>query len=124
MAIDFKAGFSAAKEMAAGTFKNAKKKAEDVAAVAKANLAIHKEQENIKKAQQELGEMYYQDYVSDSPLKLSDYEEVCRRIDESKRKIAELKESVGIKEAERANEVIVDPDEITEDDFVKVGEEQ
>ena len=51
------------KGMAVEGAQTAVKKTRQLASVAKANLAIRTEEEKIKKAQIELGKLYYKDYI-------------------------------------------------------------
>lgn len=113
----------------------AKEKAEDVAdqakglaEAAKAKVAILSEEEKIKKAELELGKLYYRDYAVGEEMDTAEYLPWCRKIDESNQLIAELKEKAENGKAaaeDEAEEVTRDIpcEEVTEDDFVVVCEE-
>ena len=55
--------FESIKGMAANVATTAKKKASTLAAIAKANVAIYAEEDKVKKAEAELGRLYYNDFL-------------------------------------------------------------
>ena len=52
--------------MAANAAGSAKKKAAILGAIAKANVSIYSEEDKIKKAEAELGRLYYNDFIAGS----------------------------------------------------------
>ena len=90
-----------AKELAQGLAGAAKEKAEEcadqakgLAGAAKAKVSILSEQEKIKKAQLELGKLYYRDYVVGEEQDSAEYLPWCKKIDESNELIAQLQAEI------------------------------
>ena len=114
-----------AKELAQGLAGAAKEKAEvcadqakGLAGAAKAKVSILSEQEKIKKAQLELGKLYYRDYVVGEEQDSAEYLPWCQKIDEANELIAQLQaeiDAVGEKKAPEA--------EVSEEDFADAVEE-
>ena len=104
--------------------------AKGLAEAAKAKLEIRGEEEKIKKAELELGKLFYRDYVVGEEMDSAEYLPWCRKIDESNEQIAKLKQLIeDLKEAEKTKaaapaevEVVAEAD-VTEEDFVVVCEE-
>ena len=69
-------------------------KAKELAAVAKANISIYAEEDKVKKAEIELGKLYYRDYAVGEELDSAEYLPWCQKIDESKKAIADLKDYI------------------------------
>ena len=69
----------------------AAKKAKDMASIAKAKLAILTEEDKIKKAQVELGKLYYRDFAEGNTPEAEQYLPWCEKITVSKKTIEELK---------------------------------
>ena len=90
----FSENFEAAKNMAVEAAQTAAAKAKELAAVAKANIAIYAEEDKVKKAEIELGKLYYRDYAVGEELDTAEYLPWCQKIDESKKAIAELKDFI------------------------------
>ena len=86
--------FEAAKNMAREAAQTAASKAKELAAVAKANISIYAEEDKVKKAEIELGKLYYRDYAVGEELDSAEYLPWCQKIDESKKAIAELKDFI------------------------------
>lgn len=84
----FSENFEAAKNMAVEAAQTAAAKAKELAAVAKANIAIYAEEDKVKKAEIELGKLYYRDYAVGEELDTAEYLPWCQKIDESKKAIA------------------------------------
>ena len=59
----FSENFEAAKNMAVEAAQTAAAKAKELAAVAKANIAIYAEEDKVKKAEIELGKLYYHYHI-------------------------------------------------------------
>lgn len=111
----FSENFEAAKNMAVEAAQTAAAKAKELAAVAKANIAIYAEEDKVKKAEIELGKLYYRDYAVGEELDTAEYLPWCQKIDESKKAIAELKDFIAsLREEEEPAETEAAP---TEDDF-------
>ena len=86
--------FEALKSMATDVAQAAAKKTKQLASEAKASLAIRAEEEKIKKAQIELGKLYYRDFVVGEEPDAAEYLPWCERITESKETIEDLKAAV------------------------------
>ena len=90
----FSENFEAAKNIAVEAAQTAAAKAKELAAVAKANISIYAEEDKVKKAEIELGKLYYRDYAVGEELDTAEYLPWCQKIDESKKAIAELKDFI------------------------------
>ena len=111
----FSENFEAAKNMAVEAAQTAAAKAKELAAVAKANISIYAEEDKVKKAEIELGKLYYRDYAVGEELDTAEYLPWCQKIDESKKAIAELKDFIAsLREAEAPAVTEAAP---TDDDF-------
>lgn len=111
----FSENFEAAKNMAVEAAQTAAAKAKELAAIAKANISIYAEEDKVKKAEIELGKLYYRDYAVGEELDTAEYLPWCQKIDESKKAIAELKEFIAsLREDEAPAETEAAP---TDDDF-------
>ena len=111
--------FETIKDMAVEGAQTAVKKTKQMASIAKANLAIRAEEDKIKKAQIELGKLYYKDYIVGEDPDPAEYNPWCEKISESKIAIEDLK--IAIEDLRNAGNVADDDDdfvvEITEDDL-------
>lgn len=105
------------REKAAEAAQTAARKTKKLAEIAKANVSIYSEEDKIKKAQQELGKLYYRDYVVGEEMDEAEYLPWCQKIDESKQTIADLRDYIEILKTER---VVYDEavEDITEEDYV------
>lgn len=92
--MNFTENFEAAKNMAKEAAQTAASKAKELAAVAKANISIYAEEDKVKKAEIELGKLYYRDYAVGEEMDNAEYLPWCQKIDESKKIIAELKDYI------------------------------
>lgn len=111
----FSENFEAAKNMAVEAAQTAAAKAKELAAVAKANISIYAEEDKVKKAEIELGKLYYRDYAVGEELDTAEYLPWCQKIDESKKAIAELNDFIAsLREDEAPAETEAAP---TDDDF-------
>ena len=63
----FSENFEAAKNIAVEAAQTAAAKAKELAAVAKANISIYAEEDKVKKAEIELGKLYYRCLLYTSP---------------------------------------------------------
>ena len=84
--------FESVKNFAMGAAQTATQKAKVLAAVAKANVSIYAEEDKIRKAEAQLGKLYYRDYAVGEEMDTAEYLPWCQKIDESKKAIAELKD--------------------------------
>ena len=111
--------FETIKDMAVEGAQTAVKKTKQMASIAKANLAIRTEEDKIKKAQIELGKLYYKDYIVGEDPDPAEYNPWCEKISESKIAIEDLK--IAIEDLRNAGNDSDDDDdfvvEITEDDL-------
>ena len=113
----FSENFEAAKNIAVEAAQTAAAKAKELAAVAKANISIYAEEDKVKKAEIELGKLYYRDYAVGEELDTAEYLPWCQKIDESKKAIAELKDFIAsLREEEEPAEAETEASP-TDDDF-------
>lgn len=82
-------------------------KAKDLASIAKAKVSIRLEEEKIRKAQTELGKLYYRDFALGEEMDDAEYLPWCDKITESEAVIQELKNVI----AELRSEGVEDADE-------------
>ena len=92
--MNFSEKYENAKSFAVETAQMAAKKTKQLAAIAKANLSIYAEEDKIKKAELQLGKLYYRDYAVGEEMDTAEYLPWCQKIDESKKLIAELKDYI------------------------------
>ena len=112
--MSFSENFEAAKNLAMEAAQTAAAKAKELAAVAKANISIYAE-DKVKKAEIELGKLYYRDYAVGEELDSAEYLPWCQKIDESKKAIADLKDYIASLRTEE--EPAETEDAPTDDDF-------
>lgn len=112
--MNFTDNFENAKNIAREAAQTAAAKAKQLAAIAKANISIYAEEDKVKKAEIELGKLYYRDYAVGEEPDTAEYLPWCQKIDESKKAIAELKDYIA---ALRADEDPATPDAPTDADF-------
>ena len=82
----FSENFEAAKNMAVEAAQTAAAKAKELAAVAKANISIYAEEDKVKKAEIELGKLYYRDYAVGEELDTAEYLPWCQKVQEGHRR--------------------------------------
>ena len=92
--MGFNESFEAAKSFAVNAAQTAVQKAKVLAAIAKTNVSIYAEEDKIRKAEAQLGKLYYRDYAVGEELDTAEYLPWCQKIDESKKLIAELKDYI------------------------------
>ena len=116
------------REKATEAAQSAAKKTKKLAEIAKANVSIYSEEDKIKKAEVELGKLYYRDYVVGEEMDAAEYLPWCSRIDEAKQTIADLRDYIEELKAEQVEmESIVEDleeDLVTEEDFADVSSEE
>ena len=93
----------------------AAKKTKKLAEIAKANDSIYSEEDKIKKAEVELGKLYYRDYAVGEEMDTAEYLPWCRKIDEAKQTIADLRDYI---EELKAEQVAMETEDAEEDDVV------
>ena len=113
--MSFSENFETAKNLAMEAAQTAAAKAKELAAVAKANISIYAEEDKVKKAEIELGKLYYRDYAVGEELDSAEYLPWCQKIDESKKAIAVLKDYIASLRTEE--EPAETEDAPTDDDF-------
>ena len=111
--MNFNESFEAAKNFAVGAAQTAAQKAKVLAAIAKTNVSIYAEEDKIKKAEVQLGKLYYRDYAVGEEMDNAEYLPWCQKIDESKKLIEELKDY---------NETLKRGEENDDKDFVDITE--
>ncbi len=92
--MNFSENLENARNFAVNAAQAAAQKARVLAAIAKANVSIYAEEEKIKKAEAQLGKLYYRDYAVGEEMDSAEYLPWCEKIDESKKLVAELKDSI------------------------------
>ena len=113
--MGFNESFEAAKNCAFSAAQTAAQKAKVLAAIAKTNVSIYAEEDKIKKAEAQLGKLYYRDYAVGEEMDSAEYLPWCQKIDESKKLIEELKDYI---------ESLKQGEEDAEDEgFVDISEE-
>ncbi len=98
-----------AKNLAVNAAQAAAKKAKELAAIAKANVAIYTEEDKVRKAERELGKLYYRDYAVGEEQDSAEYLPWCQKIDESKQVIAKLQDEIAQLRAQEAAEEAAEP---------------
>ena len=115
------------REKATEAAQAAAKKTKKLAEIAKANVSIYSEEDKIKKAEVELGKLYYRDYVVGEEMDPAEYLPWCQKIDEAKQTIADLRDYIEELKAEQvemeAEEDEIEVEIVTEEDFADVEEE-
>ena len=111
--MDFMNSIENLRGRAAEAAQAAAKKTKKLAEIAKANLSIYSEEDKIKKAQAELGKLYYRDYVVGEEMDTAEYLPWCQKIDEAKQTIADLRDYIEELKFEQ-----VDMNDVTSDDIV------
>ena len=110
--MGFNESFEAAKNFAVNAAQTAVQKAKVLAAIAKTNVSIYAEEDKIRKAEAQLGKLYYRHYAVGEEMDSAEYLPWCQKIDESKKLIEELKDYIdSLKQDEAvAEEEFVDVD--------------
>ena len=114
---------SSLKEKAAEAAQAAAKKTKKMAEIAKANVSIYAEEDKIKKAEAELGKLYYRDYAVGEEMDSAEYLPWCQKIDEAKQTIADLQDYIEELKAEQVEMNVEIVEEVTEEDFVEAVED-
>ena len=120
--MGFNESFEAAKNFAVNAAQTAVQKAKVLAAIAKTNVSIYAEEDKIRKAEAQLGKLYYRDYAVGEEMDTAEYLPWCQKIDESKKLIAELKDYID--DVKAADEVPAEAPAASEEDFADAQPEQ
>ncbi len=112
----FSDSFDAIKGYAANAAQVAAKKTKMLAVIAKANVAILAEEDKVKKAQMELGKVYYKNFILDEEPDQAEFLPWCDKITESLKLIDNLKLEIELarKENESASAKEV-PEDVNEE---------
>ena len=94
--MGFNESFEAAKNFAVNAAQTAVQKAKVLAAIAKTNVSIYAEEDKIRKAEAQLGKLYYRDYAVGEEMDSAEYLPWCQKIDESKKLIEESMNEVEV----------------------------
>lgn len=86
--------FEELKGKALETAQFAVQKTKDAAAIAKAKLSIAGENETIRKAQQELGKLYYRDFILNEEMDSAEYLPWCDKITAARENVEALKAQI------------------------------
>ena len=114
----------ALKSMATDAAQAVGKKTKELASAAKVNFAIRTEEEKIKKAQLELGKLYYRDFVVGEEPDAAEYLPWCEKITESKQTIEDLKASLEEGKTEEAEPEECQTAEETKEESYEVAAEE
>ena len=110
------------RDKAAEAAQAAARKTKKMAEIAKANVSIYAEEDKIKKAEAELGKLYYRDYAVGEEMDTAEYLPWCQKIDEAKQTIADLQDYIEELKAEQVD-MSEDAANITEEDFIEAVDE-
>lgn len=106
--MNFSENLENARNFAVNAAQTAAQKAKVLAAIAKANVSIYAEEDKIRKAELQLGKLYYRDYAVGEEMDSAEYLPWCEKIDESKKLVAELKDSIDDLKAKMAGDADVE----------------
>ena len=116
--MSFKEEFSKAFGNLANVFGDAAKatadKTKQMSEIAKLNLKIKTEEDKIKKAQAELGKLYYNDFEAGLPIESENYLPVCNQIRDAKEAIAQYRASIEELKAAKPEEAVVEEKAVVE----------
>lgn len=112
------------KEKATEVAMSAARKTKQLAEISKANIEIYALEDKIKKAELELGKLFYRDYAVEEERDEAEYLPWCQKIDEAKRTIAQLLDKIDeLKKNEPAEEDEVETDAEADDSVAALPEE-
>lgn len=104
----------------------AAKKAKHYALIAKKKVAIHVEEEKIRKGYTKLGRLYYKDYVTEAEQDMAEYQPLCDEISDSFRKITTLKQELEDAKTDAGEalgeDIVEDADEKDTDITIEINE--
>lgn len=87
----------------------------------KSRLQIFREEDRIRESETALGRLYYDSYVSGSLPDADERQKLFEEISAARERVAVLRGSVSDRRASDSGDVSVNPDEITDEDFVIPG---
>ena len=90
----FSDNFEALRGFATNAAQSAAKRSKRLATMAKANVAIQQEEVKVRKAQLELGKVFYKNFVSGEETDMSEYLPLCEKITTSLNIIEGLKAEI------------------------------
>ena len=90
----FSDNFEALRGFATNAAQSAAKRSRKLATMAKANVAIQQEEVRVRKAQLELGKVFYKNFVSGEETDMSEYLPLCEKITTSLNIIEGLKAEI------------------------------
>lgn len=109
--MKFSEHLDALRDYASGAAQVAAKKSRQVATITKAKLDILAEEDKIKKAQTELGKVYYKDFVLEEEPDEAEYLPWCDQITESLKLIENLKAEI---ELAKEDDIVCDAEVVEE----------
>ena len=125
MKISFKSAASSVKAaavsaagMTADVAKAGARKVASLTDLVKAKIRIYGKQGEIKALETELGHLYYDSYVSHTPVDPEEEHRLCSEIDVAREQISALRDAVSENRTAAAGEAALDPDDITDDDLI------
>jgi hypothetical protein len=98
--MSFSDDFNVLKGKALDAAQMAAAKSKELAAIVKAKVNIAAEQDKIKRAQMELGKLYYRDFVAGNDQEAAEYLPWCEKITAAKQTIAEQQAIIDAMKAE------------------------
>jgi len=113
-----------AKGKTQGAAEAMKLKAQQTAAVAKANADIYTQKGKIKNLETELGRLYYEAVSAGNPPDEAAMAEIFAELDEANRQITADRAFLEIERAALRGDAVVSGDEVTEEDFNLTGEQE
>lgn len=119
--------FDSVKDKVTQSAQAASQRTRDLTAIAKANMAIKTEEGKIRKAENELGKLYYADFIAGNTPEGEAYAPWCDKITEAKAVIEEQKAAIEALKAKKEEPAAEESDvvmEITEDDLVEEAAEE
>ncbi len=126
---NFNETFDSVKDKVTQGAQAAMQKTRDLTAIAKANVAIKTEEGKIRKAEAELGKLYYADYTAGNTPNGEAYTPWCDKITEAKKAIDEQKAVIELLRSKKEEAPAGEPDgevvvDITEDDLIVEEQEE
>ena len=94
-----------------------------VAAMGRVKLAINAEQDKIKKAEIEIGRLFYRDYEAGTPVAMEDYQIWCDKIADAKEQVAKLDSELLRVRSDEAEEPAAEAENAEETEEILLDEE-
>ena len=126
---NFNETFDSVKDKVTQGAQAAMQKTRDLTAIAKANVAIKTEEGKIRKAEAELGKLYYADYTAGNTPNGEAYTPWCDKITEAKKAIDEQKAVIELLRSKKEEPPAGEPDgevvvDLTEGDLIVEEQEE